>query len=98
MCRDPRRGDGHLPDDMRGADDMRGGVIEAKNGIAAVNLERLFRESGIKKKAIAAKAGYSANDISNFIQGRKILRPNDIVRLAEAFGIEPGELFQTKQN
>jgi transcriptional regulator with XRE-family HTH domain len=57
------------------------------------NIESLIEDKGLKKKTVASKAGYSKQQFSNLINGRKIIKPDDIVRIANALGVTPNDLF-----
>lgn len=47
----------------------------------------------MKQSAIAKKAGYSIQQFSAMMNGRKIIKDTDILRIALALGVNPNELF-----
>ncbi len=57
------------------------------------NTEAIIREKGLKKKSVAEKAGYSKQQFSNLLNGRKILKESDILRIATALDVTPNDLF-----
>ena len=59
------------------------------------NILRLIEEKGYKQCAIAKRAGYSKAVFSNIVNDHRVIRPSDVMRIAEALDVEPGELFQT---
>lgn len=57
------------------------------------NIKKIIEERGIKQKAIAAKAGYTAQQFSNMINERKIIECRDVLRISEALDVTPNDLF-----
>lgn len=60
----------------------------------ASNLERVIQLKGFKKKAVAQRAGISAQNLSDMIAGRKIIRADMIPVLCIACEVEPNEFFK----
>lgn len=58
---------------------------------------RIIRKKGLKQKEIAERAGYSKQQFSDMIQGRKIIKPCDAVAISEALGVSMNELFYGKE-
>lgn len=67
--------------------------IQEKNYPVARRISDLIREKGIKQGHIAAKAGYSENEFSAMLNGRKIIIASDIPKIAKALEIQPNDLF-----
>ncbi|HEY2056425.1 MAG TPA: helix-turn-helix transcriptional regulator [Solirubrobacterales bacterium] len=61
--------------------------------ILASNLERLMRSRGLSSDALAAKSGIDPLRLRDFLKGREEATAEDLLRLAGAFGIEPGQLL-----
>lgn len=57
------------------------------------NIESLIADKGLKKKSVASKAGYTKQQFSNLMNGRKIIKPDDVVRIANALEVTPNDLF-----
>lgn len=62
------------------------------------NTEAIIKDKGLKKKSVAAKAGYSKQQFSNLMNGRKLLKGDDILRIANALEVTPNELFGITTN
>ena len=45
---------------------------------------------------MALQAGYSERQFSDFMNNRKILRPDDIEKLCDALDVTPNDLFVIK--
>ena len=69
--------------------------VALDNEPVARNIKRIIKERGLKQYVIAQGAGYSAVQMSDMINGRKVIKPRDIVALAEALEVDAGELFAT---
>lgn len=61
--------------------------------IAAEGARAIINVRGLKQNAVAKKAGYSAKQFNNMLTGRKIITPEDILRIAAALEVTPNELF-----
>lgn len=59
----------------------------------ATNIELIIEDKGLKKKSVAVKAGYSQQQFSNLINGRKTIKPEDIIKIAMALEVTPNDLF-----
>lgn len=57
------------------------------------NTKKIIHERGIKQKVVAEKAGYSAQQFSNMLNGRKIIGCIDIMRISDALRVTPNDLF-----
>ena len=66
--------------------------------IVARNIKSTIENRCLKQGAIARKAGYDIKKFSNMLNGRKIITDVDIVNVANALGVTPGELFQTEED
>ena len=59
----------------------------------ATNIELIIEDKGLKKKSVAIKAGYTKQQFSNLINGRKTIKPEDIIKIAMALEVTPNDLF-----
>ena len=62
----------------------------------AENTKAIMNEKGLKHKSVAEKAGYSVQQFSNMLNGRKNILDIDVWRIACALGVLPKELFGIK--
>lgn len=67
--------------------------ISNHNYPVATNICELIDKKGLKNKAVAEKAGYSEQMLSDMLNGRKIIRICDAIRLKNALGVSFNELF-----
>lgn len=58
------------------------------------NIAKIIKERGLKNSVVAEKAGYTPQQLSDMINGRKIIKPCDILAISEALSVNVGELFE----
>ena len=57
------------------------------------NNKRLIEVKGLKQCAVANKAGFSEQEFSNMLNGRKIIKAEDVAVIAGALDATPNDLF-----
>lgn len=57
------------------------------------NLDILIKEKGYKQCAIAQKAGFSARELNDLINGRKTFKADYVPEICKALDVTPNELF-----
>lgn len=67
--------------------------IEIRNNPVANNIMHIMKAKGLKQCAIAARAGYSSQALNDMLKGRRLIKVNDVVVLANALDVSPGCLF-----
>ena len=67
--------------------------IKNCNQPVADNIAEINNNKGLKKKAVAEKAGYSEQMLSDMLNGRKLIKIVDLERLRAALGVGIKELF-----
>ena len=82
----------------------KGGIklldITASNSVVAVRLKNVISEKGLKQAAIATKAGFTAQELNDMLNGRRIMRAADIaslINVVKEFGIDANYLFGIKK-
>lgn len=63
------------------------------NATLPCNINRIITERGLKQGAVASMAGLSARQLSDMLNGRRIIKPCDVVAIAEVLDITPNELY-----
>lgn len=73
--------------------------IHECNAIVPQNLTRIIKERGLKQSAVAQWAGYTNQQLTDMLNGRKIIKPCDVMAIATALNVNIGDLFEdTGQN
>ena len=55
--------------------------IAASNSIVAIQLKKAINQKGLKQASVATKAGYSAQELNDMLNGRRIMRAADIASI-----------------
>ena len=78
----------------------KGGVklldIMESNSVVAIRLKNVIAEKGLKQVSIAARAGFTAQELNDMLNGRRIMRAADIaslVNVVKDFGVDANYLF-----
>ena len=74
-------------------DAAKGGVIMC---IVAENIRKIIKERGLKQKIVAKKAGYTEQQFSNLLCGRKTIETEDVTKVCNALGVLPNDLYGIK--
>lgn len=64
--------------------------------IVASNIRAIIREKGFLQKFVANRAGYSKQAFNNMLTGRRVIRADDIPRIANALGCSISELYESR--
>ena len=76
---------------------MRGGAhmnAVNYNTVLPKNIYKIIYKKGLKQGAVAERAGYSKQVFNAMLTGRRIIKPNDILAIANALNVEPNDLFK----
>lgn len=63
------------------------------NIMLPVNIACAIKVRGMKNNAVAERAGFSPQQFSDMLNGRKIIKPCDILAISDALGVSVGDLF-----
>lgn len=61
--------------------------------IVVKNIKAIIKRNGLKQKYIAEKAGFTENEFSNILNGRKMFRTEYVNSICNVLGIQPNDLF-----
>lgn len=73
-------------------------TIKKSNSVVADNLKEYIDENGLKQTAVASRAGYTAQQFNDMLNGRRIMKANDIERIIEATGVDANMLFRSRES
>ena len=68
--------------------------IAIMNSTVPAAIERIISDKGMKKCIVAARANMSEQAFSDILNGRRLIKANDIVNIAQALEVTPNELFE----
>lgn len=66
-----------------------------KTDPVVLGIRRIIRAKGLKQKSVAARAGFTAQQFSDMLTGRKILKAVDLFPIASALEVGPLEIYDT---
>lgn len=61
------------------------------------NIVKIINKRGLKQGAVAERAGYSKQQFSNMLNGRRIIKPCDALSIANALGVTMNDLYETPE-
>lgn len=70
--------------------------ISSSNSVVAERLKIIIAEKGLKQTAIAARAGFTTQELNDMLNGRRLIRAADIaaiLNVIKEFGIDANNLF-----
>ncbi len=68
--------------------------VKDYNIVLPDNIVRIINEKGMKQCAVAKQAGYSKQQFSDMLNGRKIIKPCDALAIADVLRVEMNELYK----
>lgn len=71
---------------------------EEYNIVLPDNIVRIINERGMKQGVVAERAGYSKQQLSDMLNGRRIIKPCDALAIANTLGVTMNELFKSPKN
>lgn len=63
------------------------------NSIVAPNVKSIISSKCLKQCAIAEKAGYTSQQFSAMVNGRRVIRDIDVLNIAKALEVDVNALF-----
>ena len=57
-------------------------------------LKLIIKEKGLKNVYVAEKSGFTAQELSDMLNGRKLIKECDIPKLARALGVKENEIYE----
>lgn len=70
--------------------------IQTSNSFVANRVREIIKEKGLKQTAISEKAGFSTQEFSDMLNGRRLMRAVDIASIISALrgvGVDANYLF-----
>lgn len=68
-------------------------AIAEDNAPVPENVRRVIEQKRLTHQEVAQQAGYSAQQFSDMLNGRKIIRPCDLSRISAALEVDISDLF-----
>lgn len=68
-------------------------AILNQNMPVAGNIRRIIKATGLKQCAVAKRIGYSQQEFTDMLCGRRIIKVSDVTKLCQALNVSIAELF-----
>ena len=68
-------------------------TIAEANEPSSNELKQIIARKGLKNLYVAENAGYTAQELSDMLNGRRLIKACDIPKIAKALGVEINYLF-----
>lgn len=68
-------------------------TISEANAPLSKGMQAIIAEKGFKNLYIAQKAGFTSQELSDMLNGRRLIKACDIPKLADALGVDANYLF-----
>lgn len=75
--------------------------IQTSNSVVANRVREIIKDKGLKQTALAKKAGFSPQEFSDMLNGRRLMRAVDIASIINALsdvGVDANYLFMVNTN
>ncbi len=66
--------------------------------ITAQGIRRVIEQKRLVQANVAAAAGFTAQQFTDMLHGRKRILADYLPRIAAAMGVEPGEIFRKEED
>lgn len=69
-------------------------TISEANTPLSKGIQILIAEKGFKNLYVAQKAGFTSQEFSDMLNGRRLIKACDVPKIADALGVEAGEIYE----
>lgn len=69
-------------------------TIAEANEPLACGLRLLIAKKGLKNLYVAEKAGYTAQELSDMLNGRRLIKACDIPKIANALNVKADDIYR----
>lgn len=68
--------------------------VATYNAMLPANISYIIKKRGLKNGVVAELAGFSKQQFSDMLNGRRIIKSSDILAIADALDVPVGDLFK----
>lgn len=69
-------------------------TIKQLNSPFDVGISRIIKEKGLKQVYVATEAGYTPQEFSDMLNGRKLIKVCDIPRIAQVLKVKSDDIYE----
>ena len=67
--------------------------ISECNEPVSTGTRRIIAQKGFKNIYVAERAGFTPQELSDMLNGRRLIKACDVPKLADALGVEAGDIY-----
>lgn len=71
--------------------------VKNYNSVIPENIVRIIKSKGLKQSYVAEKAGYSRQQFSDMLNGRKIIKPCDAIAISNVLNVTMNDIYATEK-
>lgn len=69
-------------------------TISEANAPLSKGIQIIIAKKGLKNLYIAKKAGFTSQELSDMLNGRRLIKACDVPKIADALGVEAGDIYE----
>lgn len=69
-------------------------TISEANTPLSRGIQIIIAKKGFKNLYIAQKAGFTSQEFSDMLNGRRLIKACDVPKIADALGVEAGDIYE----
>lgn len=67
-------------------------LISESNASVPYNVNRILSQKGLKQLFVAKKAGLTGQQLTDMLNGRRLIKISDLIKLSDALDVSVGDL------
>ena len=77
---------------------MRGEFKKVEDTIVGLNVKKIIKQKGLNEYAVAQKCGYNNKKFNDMLNGRRLIKPEDVIRFVTVLKVTPNDLYYINGN
>lgn len=69
-------------------------TIAESNEPISSGLKSIIAQKGLRNGFVAEKSGFTSQELSDMLNGRRLIRACDIPKLASVLGVKAGDIYE----
>ena len=69
-------------------------TISEANAPLSKGIQIIIAKKGFKNLYVAQKAGFTSQELSDMLNGRRLIKACDVPKLATALGVDAGDIYE----
>lgn len=69
-------------------------TIKEMNCLFDIGVSKIIKDKGMKQVYVAEKAGYTAQELNDMLNGRRLIKACDILKLATVLEVTANDIYE----